>query len=150
MINTGIQVFGTVIFVAITILLKKFLNKAFAFHLTDKVIGLMIKINVVIGAVSIISLYVKAIQESMSGFIFIMIVIQGIMQIVFGYKLLKLPNKLSGTLKPYCYMNIATGIFLASIALIPLGLLLGAISDVMLGTIFFQASKPTIDITVDV
>ncbi len=149
MINTGIQVFGTVIFVAITLLLRKFLNKTLAFHLTDKIIDLMIKINVVIGAVSIISLYVKAIQESMSGFILVIIVIHGILQIVFGYKLLRLPNELNGTLKPYSYINIATGIFLASIVLIPLGLLLGAISDVLLATIFFQASRPTIDITID-
>jgi hypothetical protein len=46
-------------------------------------------------------------------------------------KLLKLPDDLGGMLKPFCYANMATGIFLASIVLIPLGILTSAISDLM-------------------
>ena len=35
-------------------------------------------------------------------------------------------------LRPFCYANIATGILLASIVLIPFGILTSAISDLML------------------
>ena len=63
------------------------------------------------------------------------------MQIMFGVKLLQLSNDLKGLHKPYCYLNIITGICLATVVLLPVGILASAITDVMLGTIFFQAAK---------
>jgi len=68
-------------------------------------------------------------------------------QLQFGYKLLKLPDDLGGMLKPFCYANMATGIFLSSIVLLPLGILASAISDLMLGTIFLSVSKSARDKT---
>jgi hypothetical protein len=69
------------------------------------------------------------------------IVAQGVVQAHFGYKLLKLPNDLGGMLKPFCYVNMATGILMATIILIPVGIVVSAISDLMLGTIFFNMGK---------
>ena len=45
----------------------------------------------------------------------VLMVFQGIIQIQFGYKLLKLRNNLDGLLKPFSYLNMATGICIASI-----------------------------------
>jgi hypothetical protein len=67
-----------------------------------------------------------------------MIVPLGLLQTILGYRLQKLPSELGGVLKPYCWLNMATGLFLASIILIPLGILTGAVTDIMLGTILFQ------------
>lgn len=141
LLETTIQVLGIVIFVAVTILLKRFLNSTFNFHLTDRLIKLMIKANIVICVMAILSLYLKTLQESLSVFIVVMVVVLGIMQTMFGYQLRRLPNDLSGMLKPYCYLNMAIGITSASVVLVPVAVVLSAIADVMLGTIFFQAAR---------
>jgi TctA family transporter len=50
--------------------------------------------------------------------------------------------------KPYCYLNIVTGVCTAMIILLPIGVLTSAVSDVMLGTIFFHAAtEPKPDLT---
>lgn len=137
---TLLQIFGTVVFVIVTTLLKRFLNVQFSFHETDGYIDLMIKINIVIGVFAALSYHVRALEESIGIFILLVTVVFGIIEVIFGLRLLRLPNDLRGLLKPYCYVNVATGICLASIAMVPFGIVTGAVSDVMLGTIFFQAA----------
>ena len=140
-IQTIIQVFGTFLFVAIILYFKKLLNSHFKFHNADRNIELMIAANVVTGVLSIVALYLTPLQESIGSIVIAILVIQGIVQAQFGYKLLKLPNELGGMLKPFCYANMATGILLVTIILIPLGIVVSTISDLMLGTIFLNMSK---------
>jgi ABC-type proline/glycine betaine transport system permease subunit len=70
-------------------------------------------------------------------------------QLLFGIKLFQLPDSLQGMLKPYCFFTILTGILIATIFLIPLASLTGAIGDVLLGTIFFKACEKPEEITSD-
>jgi ABC-type uncharacterized transport system permease subunit len=140
-IQTIIQIFGIILFVAIVLYLKRLLNSHFKFHSTDRTIDLMIIANVVTGFLSVATLYFAPFKESIGSVVIAILVIQGIVQIRFGYKLLKLPHDFGGMLKPFCYANMATGILLASIVLIPLGIVVSAISDLMLGTIFLDMSK---------
>ena len=144
-ILTIIQTFGTVLFVVIILYLRKLLNSLFSFHDTDRNIDLMIVTGAVTGIISTVALYVPPLKASAEQAVIIILIVQGIVQLQFGYKLLKLPGDLGGMLKPFCYANIATGIFLASIVLIPLGILASAISDLMLGTIFFSVSRSVRD-----
>jgi hypothetical protein len=65
----------------------------------------------------------------------------GIVQAQFGFRLRRLPDNLGGLLKPFCYANMATGILLASVILMPLSIIISALSDLMLGTIFFNMSR---------
>jgi hypothetical protein len=46
-------------------------------------------------------------------------------------------------LKPYGIFTIITGALIASVIFLPAAVITGAISDVMLGTIFFQATGQT-------
>ncbi|MDO9069873.1 MAG: hypothetical protein Q7W05_15650 [Deltaproteobacteria bacterium] len=140
-IQTFIQTSGTLIFVTIILYLKRLLNSLFKFHDTDKNFGLMIIASMATGAVTIGIFSFPTLKESLETVVIAILVFQGIVQVQFGYKLLKLPDDLSGMLKPFCYANMATGILLASIILIPIGILASAISDLMLGTIFFNISK---------
>ena len=149
LLETSIQTVGIVIFVTVTILLKRFLNSTFSFHLTDRLIGLMIKANIVICVLAILSLYLKTLQESMSVFIVVMVVLLGIMQAMFGSRLRQLPDDLGGLRTPYCYLNMAIGILSASVVLIPAAILLSAVADVMLGTIFFQAARRAVENTAE-
>lgn len=140
-IQTIIQISGTVLFVAIVLYLKRLLNSHFNFHNTDRNIALMIIASIVTGVLSSAALCYPPLKEPIGTVVIVILVALGIVQVQFGFKLLKLPNDLGGMLKPFCYANMATGILLASVVLIPLSILASAISDLMLGTIFFNMSK---------
>jgi hypothetical protein len=144
-IQTIIQIAGTFLTVAILLYLKRFLNSILTFHSIDRNIDLINIAIVVTGVLSIIILFFTSLKESIGPIVIAILVMQGILQAQLGYRLLKLPNDLGGLLKPYCYINMATGILLASIVLIPLGILASAISDLMLGTIFLNMSRTTRD-----
>ena len=140
-IQALLQVFGAVLFVVITRYMKKLLNVQFAFHDTNKQIDLMIMANVVAAVLVLVGLFSPPLKETLSIAAMVVVVFQGIIQIQFGYKLLKLENNLGGMLKPFCYANMLTGICVASVVLIIVGVVVSAISDLMLGTIFFNVAK---------
>jgi hypothetical protein len=140
-LQTFIQASGTLIFLTIFLYLKKFLNSRFSFHATDTTIAFVVMANMVTGAVALGIYSFPALKESLASLLIIIQVVQGIVLIRFGFNLLKLPDNLGGMLNPFCYANIATGILLASVILIPLSMLASAISALMLGTIFFNAAR---------
>jgi hypothetical protein len=101
----------------------------------------MILAEVTTGIFSMLALYVTPLKESAGYAVLVILALQGIVQVQLGYKLLKLKNNLDGLLKPFCYANMATGILFTTIFLIPLGVVVSAISDLMLGTLFLNMSK---------
>jgi hypothetical protein len=137
----GMQVVGTVLFVAITLMFKRFLNRVFSFHIADKSIDLMVIASIVAGIVILGGICYPEIKEAAQMVALVMMVIQGVVQIQFGYKLLQVPNNLGGLLKPFCYLNMATGVCIASIVLMLVGVVLSAVSDLMLATIYFSIAK---------
>ncbi len=140
-IQTVITLSGTVLFTLIVLYLKKFVNSFFKFHSTDRNFDLLIVANIVVAALTLVAIYFSQLKGSIEYAVLTVVAAQGIVQIQFGYKLIKLPNDLGGMLKPFCYANIATGVLMASIVLIPLGILASAVSDLMLGTIFLNMGK---------
>ena len=145
-LQTIIQIFGTILFLAIMVYIKRFLNCIFDFRATDRNIDLMIITGIVAGVLSVAGLYLTPLKESIGYAGIGILMVQGVVQAQFGYRLLKLPYDLGGMLKPFCYANIATGILLASIVLIPFGIVASALSDLMLGTIFFKISACVRDV----
>ena len=140
-IQTVIAISGVILFTLIVLYLKRFINSIFKFHNTDRNLELMIAANIVVTVLTLAAVYFSQLQESIEYAVLVIIVAQGIVQTQFGYKLLKLPNDLGGMLKPFCYANMATGILLATVVLIPLGIVASAVSDLMLGTIFLNMGK---------
>ncbi len=136
-----IQMYGTFIFVAVTLYLKRLLNTIYNFRNTDRNIDLMIITGILTGILSVAALFFTSFKEAVGSAVIVIFVLQGIVQFQLGYKLLKLPGDLNGILKPFCYANMLTGLCLASIVLIPLGILASAISDLMLGTIFLNMAR---------
>lgn len=141
LIETSIQVAGILIFLVITLSLKKLLNSHFKYNATDKYIDWMIKANVVAGIFTIIALNSTHLKDTLGLAALLIIIAQGVVQALFGYRLLKLPNDLGGMLTPFCYANIITGMCIASIVLILVGIFVSALSDLMLGTIFFNIAR---------
>jgi hypothetical protein len=134
------QCSSTGIFVFTSLTLKKYLNQIKEFHDTDRFILLLVKANIVLTAVSLAGLSVPSIAESVGTLALVLIIPLGVIQLMFGYKLQQLQSDLGGLHRPYCYLNMVTGFSLAAVILLPLGIFTGAIADIMLGTIFFQAA----------
>ena len=135
------QTAGTGLFIAITLFLKRSLNRIFSFHDTDRSIDLLIMANIVAAIFIIAGMYISQIKETVSIAALVIMVFQGIVQIGFGYKLQKMHNSLGGLLKPFCYLNMITGVCVASIIFILVGVVVSAVSDLMLATIFFNIAK---------
>ena len=140
-IQTIIQAFGTTLFVAIVLSFKRFLNALFTFHDTDRNLLLMAVGSVVTGALAISLYSFHALKGALGYALIIVLVLLGVVQAQFGYKLFRLPNDLGGMLKPFCYANLVIGILLATVVLIPLSIPVSALSDLMLGTIFLNMAK---------
>lgn len=141
--EAGLMVVGTSLFVYLTLTLRRILHLGYAFHDADNAIDLLIKANVVLTTVGVIGLAVPSMASSVGMFTIIAFLPLGGIQAYFGLRLMRLPADLNGLLRPYCYLNLATGICLALVITAPLALILGAIADVMLGTIFFHVAKLT-------
>jgi len=101
----------------------------------------MVMASMLTGVLSIGAFSFPALKESLQSAVVVILVGLGMVQVRFGYRLLKLPHELGGLLKPFCYTNMVTGIFLASVVLMPLSIVVSALSDLMLGTIFFNMSR---------
>ena len=140
-LQTIIQVSGVLLFVALVLFLRKLLNTYFNFSVVNRNLDLMMAGEVLTGILSVAALYVTPMKEQLGYAVVVILVVQGGIQAQLGFKLLKLPDSLEGLLKPFCYANMATGILIASIILIPVGVLVSAISDLMLGTIFLNLSR---------
>jgi hypothetical protein len=65
----------------------------------------------------------------------------GILSILFAKRLLRLPYSLYGLLKPYCYVTLISGACFITVILIPVGIVTGAVTDFILGIIFFRAAE---------
>jgi hypothetical protein len=139
-VEAAMLVVGTALTVYLLVALQRLLHEKYGFHQADLPIRLLIKANVVSAAVSLLGLAFTQLESALGVFGIIMVVVVGILQIVFGIRLLRLPDTLRGLHRPFCYLNVVTGVCLVAFVLIPLGMVTGAVADVMLGTIFFQAA----------
>jgi hypothetical protein len=141
LMHAGLQVIGSLLYLAVTVILKRFLNRLLLFHDTDKNIDLMILAEVVAGTGILVGIFFPELREGASLVAVGLMVAQGVVQIQFGFRLLTLRNTLGGLLKPFCYLNMATGLCMASIVLALPGVVLSAVSDLMLATIYFMIVK---------
>ena len=131
---------GTVLLVYLLVAFKRLLHENHAYHAADALISLLVKINLVSAALSLLGLVVPPLESALGVIGIILAVAGGIVQIFFGVKLLHLRDNPGGLHRPYGYLNIVTGFCLATVVLFPVGMVTSAIADVMLGTIFFQAA----------
>ena len=132
---------GLMLFICLASFLKRLLNTRHSFHEVDNYIDFLITINLVLCTAVIAALFLPSLEGPLNLYSILLIVAFGVGHLFLGFKLLKLSDSLKGMLKPYCLFTIATGILISSVVLMSYGAITGAIADVMLGTIFFQAVK---------
>ena len=123
---------------------KVYLNEHHEFHRTDILI-----IVIIAGAIAITTIglcgkfvsYLGAPTPVLLAFIAALVVVGiplGILSVIFGIRLLELQDNLNGLLKPYAFLNIAAGICFATFILAPLGFLIDAVGNFMLGLILLR------------
>jgi hypothetical protein len=139
--DAGMQLLSAVIFIYTVATLRSLLNRNHSFHDTDRLIEWMIKANVVLTGISLVGVASPTVASSAGTLAIILIIPLGVLQLFFGLKLQQLPSEATPLFRPYSYLNIATGFCLATIILIPLGVVVGAVADIMLGTILLQAAS---------
>ena len=131
------------LFIYIVSSLKKLINSRFQFHDVDIYISLLIWGNVILCILSILSLESIRLEFVFRYLSMIAFIIFGILSIMFATRLLRLSDNLYGLLKAFCYTQIVCGICFITVLLFPVGVIAGAIADVILGVIFFRAAEQT-------
>jgi hypothetical protein len=129
-----------ILFIFIFLSLKGLLNTRFGFHDTDILINMLIWVNAVSFALPFLELF-PALEKLAAVVPLVVIVLSGIVLILFAVKLLRLSDTLHGMLKPFAYTSLATGVCFATIVLIPIGLLVSIIADIILGIIFLRVAE---------
>lgn len=124
---------------------KKFLNERHQFSEVDPFVTALIVAGLVGVPVGYIAEYGAGGSDGLLlSVVVVYLVFFGAVLIVFGVKLLRLPDSLGGYLKPFCYLYIASGICVVTVLLAVFGVLLGAVADIILGLIFFEAAKSSV------
>jgi hypothetical protein len=120
---------------------RKLLNIRFDFHNTDRIILLIILINICLGFLNITRYMFPSTESVMKIIIMVLFVPFGISFIVFAIQLLKLKNNLFGFLKPYAYTTIAVGVCVSTVILFVVGVLIGVAGGLMQGMIFLKSAE---------
>jgi len=136
-----LTVVGLGLFLYIVSSLRKLLNSRFQFHDVDIYISLLIWGNIILAILSLFSLGSRRLDWAMWILSMIAFIVFGILSIMFATRLMRLSNNLYGLLKPFSYTNIVSGICFITVLLAPLGIIAGAVADVILGVIFFRAAE---------
>jgi hypothetical protein len=120
---------------------KIYLNRELSFRKTDLLILILIAGMILISSVGLIGRIVtwagapEPVQAMFVASLFTIGLPLGILTVIFGIKLLDLKEGASRLMRPYAYLNIAGGICFATFLLAPLGMLIAAVSDFLLGLI---------------
>jgi len=118
---------------------KSYLNELHEFHKTDLLILIIVTLAIVMtsfGVVMRIATWGGAPESMQFGFIAVVFTIgipMGVLSIIFGIRLLELKDSGQALLKPYAYLNIVAGALFVTFILAPIGLLVGAVGDLLMG-----------------
>ncbi len=129
------------LFIYILLSLKQLLNVRFRFHDVDIYISYLLWGNLSLSLFLFLALANQEFESAVSILSVLAYIFFGILSVLFAKKLLRLPYSLYGLLKPYCYITLASGVCFITVILIPVGILTGAVTDFILGIIFFRAAE---------
>ena len=140
-IHLVLQGVGTVIFVLLIVSFRIFLNRNCGFYRVNMhILGLTV-INLVYAAASFVSISSIQGEEQMRPYMMVMVSLLGIIQAGLGWRLFDLENDLFGMKRPYCWLNVVSGVFFATILMIPIAIITSAVADLMLGTILIMEAR---------
>ncbi len=142
LIATLLALINFALFAFVFTILKRLLNERYHLHEADLPILALIGLNGL--GVGLTLLPLLGFGPTAIGWILnAASVAVGLTMLAFAVQLLRLPSGTIEFLRPYAFLIAAAGVSIASIRLIALGVILGAVADLLLGVIFFKESgKP--------
>jgi hypothetical protein len=135
--------FATGISVYLYLTLRELLQVRFAFHEANAAIGFLIGMSIALFALSLLAhVATRPPSETLLGLaVTAAAAAAGGGLIIFALRLLRLQDRLYGYLRPYAFANIALGVCLVSVVLVPLGIIASVIADTLVALIFFAAAR---------
>jgi len=128
---------------------KTLLNERHGFHEVD---GLIVAIIIGVCALTLvalsgrISLVLLGVDQKVAlafvSVLFTLGLALSVLSIIFAVKLLRLPTDLESLMKPFAWVTIAAAVCFVTFILAPVGLLLDAVSNVLLAMIFLRGTAP--------
>lgn len=120
---------------------KNFLNEYYDFHDIDKLVLPIILLRIVVTLFSLLSKVVPDLKLIAGIMTIVTAIATSIVGIIFCIILLRLKVSLHGLLKPYAYLTIALYICVMTLLLGIVGVILGVVTNVMLGIIFLKTPE---------
>ena len=139
--SVALSFVSLLLFVYIFHSFRRLLTEQFNFTRVNTHISILIALNAVMVAVSVLAAIVPVLNILSTVVAIIALLALGAVYIVLGVKLMELHEQFGGLLKPFCYLTIATGVCFVGVCLLPLGLLTSIVQDVLLALIFFRVAE---------
>lgn len=139
-VDGSITVISLVLTVYILRALQNYLHARYRFTETDPLIAVLVRLNMVAAACAVTGNIFSGLEEGSSVAVFFLVVAIGAVQLFLGLRLLRINDPLTPLFRPFCWLTAATGFLLASVVMLPAGVVAGAVSDVMLATMFMQTA----------
>jgi len=139
-INIGKYFLSMAVTVYIFYMFRKLLNDRYNFNQVNWIITVFIIYSILTFFVSLLAIVPDLKLAVMIG-ILVMMVPFGVLNIIFGVRMLKLQDDLFGLLKPFAYLYIAAGICAVSVILMPLGMLVAIATLFIEGMIFLRTKE---------
>ncbi|HVF09827.1 MAG TPA: hypothetical protein VNA16_03445 [Abditibacteriaceae bacterium] len=140
LIEAILGVVSLALYLSLMLRIKQFLNERFNFHEADALLNVMILANTVGTGLVLMAIVITPLESLSEWLSVLTCVVLGVVGIIFSIKLLRLPDDLCGLLKPYAYTYMVGSVLTASVVLLPLAIIVGVASSIMLGMIFFRAA----------
>ncbi|GAB4300852.1 MAG: hypothetical protein Fur0034_13950 [Desulfuromonadia bacterium] len=104
----------------------------------DDILGSMIFFSVIVGGIYTAARIAPRLTEQLNILLLATAILQGILLVRFGWMLVSSSVMFGRYISGYGWLSLVTGVCLLSIVLLPVALVTGAISDLLLGTIFMN------------
>lgn len=124
----------------VTYALMRYFRTCHATSRFDGILGSMIFFSVIAGGIFTAARVAPRLAEQLNILLLATAILQGILLVRFGWMLVSSPVMFGRYLRWYGWFSLVTGVCLLSIVLLPVALVTGAISDLLLGTIFMNTN----------
>ena len=130
----------SIVWIYLFVIFKLFLNYRFEFYNVNRYINILIILTIIMFGVSLFLPQGSEEFNSIMIVYFSFLVLYGIVTIIFGKKLLSIPVYYKH-MKFFAWINIISGVCLASVVLLVFAIPLGFVSGLIMALIFFTAAN---------
>ncbi len=138
LITAMLTVLSFLLFAYIFTTLKRLLNERYQFHGTDLAIAGLIGVNGLAALLTLAGVFLPGVSETW--LLKTVSVLFGLLLVGFALQLFRLQDNLFGFLKPYAFLTAVAGVGIASLKLAGVGVIFGAVADILLAVIFIKAT----------